>query len=427
MNELKLTDPATWERLKTDFVVTKSTLAFCNLFVDQGLEQEIKELKRYGHLPGITQDAMDRFVITSPHLAKYVEMFLRGFPKYSPTDQTPDVYHQLKGNVSLRCAINSTRIRDIIVSFCQGNPFTKNTRLMHITSGAIIPDKPADDILNYPEKGQLRYDTLITTRLLPGSELSIWDTLPQLKLKRFSTWMKAKRVKVGNKVIKLKEDRKLLSKILTTAKTRPDLLSKMEDIVGKYEMSIIPRANFSPDGAMLLTADKASLMKLVNDQTPVQVQIPVAEDKPQVLIIDAMPEVRCLKKRATTTKLGHLKEAFIQRIKWKAAKGRYTEIYVAFDEWRDESLKDKTRAKRSIATASTQRSSIPDGSGFDMHDGMCLKKTSVADLLATNTSKTQMAAYLAKGLLEEYRRNQDVRLVVTHSGLIYINNPHTLP
>ena len=154
--------------------------------------------------------------------------------------------------------------------------------------------------------------------------------------------MKAKRVKVGDKVIKLKEDRKLLSKILTTAKTRPDLLSKMEDIVGKYEMSIIPRANFSPDGAMLLTADKASLMKLVNDQTPVQVQIPVAEDKPQVLIIDAMPEVRCLKKRATTTKLGHLKEAFIQRIKWKAAKGRYTEIYVAFDEWRDESLKDKT-------------------------------------------------------------------------------------
>ena len=48
MNELKLTDPATWERLKKDFVVTKSTLAFCNLFVDQGLEQEIKELKRYG-------------------------------------------------------------------------------------------------------------------------------------------------------------------------------------------------------------------------------------------------------------------------------------------------------------------------------------------------------------------------------------------
>ena len=37
-----------------------------------------------------------------------------------------------------------------------------------------------------------------------------------------------------------------------------------------------------------------------------------------------------------------------------------------------------------------------------------------------------MAAYLAKGLLEEYRRNQDFRLVVTHSGLISISEPHTL-
>ena len=69
--------------------------------MDQGLEQEIKELKRYGHLPGITQDeeAMDRFVTTSPHLVKYVEMFLRGFPKHK-TSETP-VYHQLKGNMAL--------------------------------------------------------------------------------------------------------------------------------------------------------------------------------------------------------------------------------------------------------------------------------------------------------------------------------------
>lgn len=192
-------------------------------------------------------------------------------------------------------------------------------------------------------------------------------------------------------------------------------------------MSVIPRANFSPDGSMLLTVDKASLMKLVIEQTPLQVQISLPEDKPQVLIIDAMPEVRCLKKRATTTKLCHLKETFLQRIRRKAAKGLYKEVYIAFDEWRDESLKDKTRAKRSQNPVSKQPSGNPDGDGFEMHDGMCLKKTSVAELLATNKSKTQMAAYLAKGLLEEYRRNKDVRLVVTYSGLISINEPHTLP
>ena len=35
MHELQTNDPATWEHLKKDFVVTKSTEAFCNIFVDQ--------------------------------------------------------------------------------------------------------------------------------------------------------------------------------------------------------------------------------------------------------------------------------------------------------------------------------------------------------------------------------------------------------
>ena len=205
-----------------------------------------------------------------------------------------------------------------------------------------------------------------------------------------------KTAKVGDTVIKLKEDRKLLNKIIIIAKARPDLITKMEDIVGNYEMSVIPRANFSPDGSMLITADKSSLMKLIIEQTPLQVQTPLPGNRPQVLIIDAMPEVKSLKKKPTTTKLSHLRDNFIQRINRKIEKGNYSEVYIAFDEWRDESLKDKTRAKR----AANQPGSDALGPGFDMHDGMCLKKTSVADLLATNKTKTQTAAYFAKSLLK---------------------------
>ena len=424
MNELKWSDPATWERLKQSFVVTKSTLAFCNLFTDQGLEQEIKKLKRYGNLPGITQDeeAVDRFLMISPQLAKYVESFLGDFPKTSDSDQSP-VYHQLQGNMGLRCAMNSVRIRDIIVSYCQGNPFIMNTPLKNITSGVIIPKTPADDILNYPAKGQARYKDFIETRLKPGSTLSIWDPLPQLNLKRFATWMKTKSVRVGNKVIKLKEDRKLLSKIIIIAQTRPDLITKMEDIVGNFEMSVIPRANFSPDGSMLLTADKSSLMKLIIAQKPLQVQVAAPGDKPQVLIIDAMPEVKCLKKKATTSRLFHIRDMFIQRIQRKTENRNYTEVFIAFDEWRDESLKDKTRAKR----AHDPLFPPENDKGYDMHDGMSLKQTSMADLQSTNKRKTQLAEYLAKGILDAYKGNGDVRLVATYSGKICLNEPHILP
>ena len=334
--------------------------------------------------PGITQDeeAVDRFLMISPQLAKYVESFLGDFPKTSDSDQSP-VYHQLQGNMGLRCAMNSVRIRDIIVSYCQGNPFIMNTPLKNITSGVIIPKTPADDILNYPAKGQARYEDFIETRLKPGSTLSIWDPLPQLNLKRFATWMKTKSVRVGNKVIKLKEDRKLLSKIIIIAQTRPDLITKMEDIVGNFEMSVIPRANFSPDGSMLLTADKSSLMKLIIAQKPLQVQVAAPGDKPQVLIIDAMPEVKCLKKKATTSRLFYIRDMFIQRIQCKTENRNYTEVFIAFDEWRDESLKDKTRAKR----AHDPLFPPENDKGYDMHDGMSLKQTSMADLQSTNKRK----------------------------------------
>ena len=65
--------------------------------------------------------------------------------------------------------------------------------------------------------------------------------------------------------------------------------------MGNYEISIIIRTNVSPGGSMLLTADKCSLMKFVIKQKPLQFQTALSGDKPQVLIIDAMPEVKYLK------------------------------------------------------------------------------------------------------------------------------------
>jgi hypothetical protein len=72
MNALEQEDSATWETLKSgEFVVAKSEVPFAQLFTDQTLEQEIKELKRHGGIVGLSQDeaAVDRLVTTTPHLA----------------------------------------------------------------------------------------------------------------------------------------------------------------------------------------------------------------------------------------------------------------------------------------------------------------------------------------------------------------------
>ena len=64
---------------------------------------------------------------------------------------------------------------------------------------------------------------------------------------------------------------------------------------------------------------------------PVQGQLSVAGDREKVLIIDAMVEAKALRKRDSDTKLVNLKQAFISRIKNKAA-GGYQEIKVLLDQ-----------------------------------------------------------------------------------------------
>ncbi len=101
MCKLKREDPATWERLKKDPVVSKSTEAFVNLFIVQALEQEINEIKRYGHFPGLTQDeeGVNRFITVASYLTKFVKKYQSTIPKSDANKEQSEIYHQLKGNV----------------------------------------------------------------------------------------------------------------------------------------------------------------------------------------------------------------------------------------------------------------------------------------------------------------------------------------
>ena len=63
---------------------------------------------------------------------------------------------------------------------------------------------------------------------------------------------------------------------------------KMPELIRIYEMSIIPRSLFSPDGSPLLCVDKTSLMTHIIAHQPVQGQLSVAGDREKVLIIDVI-------------------------------------------------------------------------------------------------------------------------------------------
>ena len=123
-------------------------------------------------------------------------------------------------------------------------------------------------------------------------------------------------IKVGNKIYKLREDREFMSKCVVLSRSRPELLGKLDELIGHYEMSVFPRALFSSDGRLLISKDKSHLMNLIIEKQPQRQISNKAEEKKNVLIIDAMCEVQALKKSPDTTKMIHLKELSISERGW---------------------------------------------------------------------------------------------------------------
>ena len=183
MNSLEKEDPVTWEALKSgDFVVNKSEILFTSLFTDQTLEQEIKGLKKHGGIVGLSQneEALDRLLHTTPHLARIVSQFLLSFPHPSQNTSQPKEHYHLCGNTSLRTSQNALKLQQSLELYCEGNPYAIKTPLKSIVSSALIPPKAKQDILTYAKLGQKQYEDFVEDRLLKESKMSIWDKMKKL-------------------------------------------------------------------------------------------------------------------------------------------------------------------------------------------------------------------------------------------------------
>lgn len=109
-------------------------------------------------------------------------------------------------------------------------------------------------------------------------------------------------MRVGDKVIKLREERELLGRFLIVQSSRPSLVPKLEETIGEYEMSTVPRS-LCAVGSLYIPTDKASLMHAVEDATAEPTEVASQPDQVQkevssvsVLIVDAMGVLQSMKK-----------------------------------------------------------------------------------------------------------------------------------
>lgn len=412
MNALEQEDPGTWEALKTgDFVVARSEIPFTCLYTDQSLEQEIKTLKHHGGMVGLSRDegALDRLITTTPYLSRIVKLYLSSFPRASKSTERHE-HHQLSGDVAVRSRANAMKLRNSIELHCGGNPFKEKIPLKNVVSSAVVPATMTDDILHFDMKGQKRFEQFIHDRLLADSRLSVWDKMTKMKLKTFTTMTEKSKVRVGDKIIKLREERELLSRFLIIQRSRPELVPKLEETIGEYEMSVVPRSLCAVDGSLYVPTDKASLMHAIEGVESQSIEpAPCLNTAglPRVLVVDAMAVLQSMKKTSSMRSLADLQEAFIKRIEWML--NGYSEGRIVFDRYLDQSLKNKTRQKRATTHID-----------FEIHSKMKLTM-SIKELLSSTKTKRDLTAMLAKGLME-CNKHDKVKLVVVYENTVKGHN-----
>ena len=144
------------------------------------------------------------------------------------------------------------------------NPFSCNTEsLVNVAAGVVLPQDVADSLLASRPKGQEQMTTFVKKRI-NSHDVSFWHSIPNLKIKTFSSMSKKVKVKYGDdKSITVHADRDLFGRLLIVANVRQINLQE----VLSYELSPIPCALAHQVGSLRKTTKShlaGIIEKLVN-------------------------------------------------------------------------------------------------------------------------------------------------------------------
>lgn len=411
MYSLRESDPVVWtEFINGNFSVNKSDIDFCSIGVDHAIEHINRQMKVKGGLCGITQKpaALTRFFLVGPEMTRLAQEFEQNcnIPKYQRTK-----HHELSKSVTARQESNIEKLHHVID---ESNPFASTEdHLMNFITKAIMPNTVAVDILNCVNIGEAEYRKFVSERI--EGQKNLWDKMTKLKLQTWKDASKATKVKLPTKEIELKESRSLFARLLISARARPEI--DLEEVIGNYEFSCVPRSLCSADGSLLQCSDKSKLLPLLEALPKTDVvsgdeaggNIPVPEttaDKgaSKAIIIDAMAMVQ--ERSAHTVKTcSEFADLFLQGLDLKCQ--NYDAVHVVFDRYDvGSSLKQKTREIRQGKLLCC---------AYEVSDKTQLK-VPLRKFLSNVTNKDRLTSYLGSKTLSHFRNSEKAVVVATKDG-----------
>ena len=263
MLSLQEIDPNLWEEFSSgNWVVNKSKVAFCALDADHALEQVNRWMKVAGGIVGITQNqtARTRYFLVAPELAR---LKVESKQDANVEKNLSSKHYELTNAERNKVIVSALSLTTTLQGFT--NPFEYDgDDIINILTKAVVTGDVQKDIETLEQKGSEKFDEFIESRLKTRNT-NFWDPMKKLSLKTWKSSLKETKIKVGEKTVELKEDRGLFARMLIVANSRPEI--SLENTIGTYELSVVPRALFASDGSMHHCSEKSQLMTILEKQT----------------------------------------------------------------------------------------------------------------------------------------------------------------
>ena len=105
----------------------------------------------------------------------------------------------------------------------------------------------------------------------------------------------------------------LFARLLVVCQSRPEI--NLEEVISKYEFSVVPRALFAADGIMLHCSAKSNLLGILisTEAAPILHVNPILPEK-AVAVVDALAEIQAIGKPQGIKTCAHLAEHFTERL-----------------------------------------------------------------------------------------------------------------
>ena len=298
-------------------------------------------------------------------------------------------HHQELNSAVLTHEDNSiNKLTETIKTFT--NPFSSdqntNTDLYNLVTKVVMNEKTKKDLVNQSEEGRKLFSAFVQDRIKTG-KINLWAPVKKRNLLTLKTSAKVIKVKAKDTIIELKENRKF-ARLAMVCKSRPEI--DIQEAVGLYEFTVVPRSLFARDGTMLHCSCKSALMHILEKAGGPSTNTQEITAGFKVTIVDGMAKVQSLDKPEWIKNCRDLAEHFTNHLLVKY--NDLEELQIIFDRYDvPSSLKSATRVKRQGGHAPIYHR---------ITDSTHIAKVPMKKLLAHSKTKGKLTMFLAKNVMD---------------------------